>query len=458
MSNTPPRLGVAALRAADRTPPETFGVTLDDGRFLTINKVRRLLPGRRLAAEACWGDGPCFAKLFFGKSAHRQGERERTGLVSLHAAGIASPSLLYAGNWDAQGYVVISEWLPEATVLEEDSPVADIDAAFALLGQLHRAGLVHRDGHPGNFLKSGDSLQVIDGDGIAPASQREDARDNLALFAAQFPARWPELKASALAAYGWPADDDSLAPRVDAALHRRLSAFLPKTLRECSEFVVHQDLRRRTVVRRDALEALKPLFADLDTAMAGGAVLKAGGTCTVARVGIGDTAVVVKRYNLKHWRHALSRAWRPSRASHSWIEGHRLVFLGIPTPRPLALVEERLGPLRGRAYLIAEAQEGASLLEVLHPDSPPAGKLAASLLALFARLFCQRIVHGDLKATNLLWNGERLALIDLDATTERRSPQRFRQAWQRDRARFLRNWPADSALVTWLDERLPNAR
>ena len=81
--------------------------------------------------------------------------------------------------------------------------------------------------------------------------------------------------------------------------------------------------------------------------------LKRGRTATLARVEVNGRQLVIKRYNIKGPVHALSRSWRPSRAWHSWLEGHRLNFLGIATPRPLALVEQRAGPLRGKARWVS---------------------------------------------------------------------------------------------------------
>ena len=69
----------------------------------------------------------------------------------------------------------------------------------------------------------------------------------------------------------------------------------------------------------------------------------------------------------------------------------------------------------------------------------------------------QRISHGDLKATNLLWDAGQVLLIDLDAVVQHRSPTTHARAWRRDRTRLLRNWPADCVLQRWLDARLPPA-
>lgn len=85
---------------------------------------------------------------------------------------------------------------------------------------------------------------------------------------------------------------------------------------------------------------------------------------------------------------------------------------------------------------------------------PPADELSA-LDRLFSTLIRERISHGDLKGHNLFWEQGRWALIDLDAVQQHGSDASFARAYAKDRARFLRNWPADSALHRLLDQRLP---
>jgi tRNA A-37 threonylcarbamoyl transferase component Bud32 len=139
-------------------------------------------------------------------------------------------------------------------------------------------------------------------------------------------------------------------------------------------------------------------------AISAGVVLKDGGTCTVAKAVIGGRVLLIKRYNLKSLSHALGRAWRPSRAWHSWREAHRLQFLGISTPAPLALIEERLGPMRRRAWLVSEFCPGTNLLGHLSADREPSEEVGRAILNLFESMHRARISHGDMKATNLLWH------------------------------------------------------
>lgn len=443
------------LRASESEIPLPFAVDPGDGSMLVVGEIARLLPGRRLAGVADWQGRRVFVKLFYGSGAVRQGQRERQGLERLAAAGIPTPALVHAGPWSADAYLVVTEYVPDATPLAEEAAPTQLLAAFALLGKLHRAGLGHRDAHLGNFLATPAGILLIDGDGIYAARDNAALLDNFALFCAQMPSRWPVLCAPALTAYGRPLDASRVRAAVDKALARRLAAYLAKSLRNCSEFSILRDTRRWSVVRRDAAADLKALLADPDAAMRQGEILKDGRTCTVARARAGDRPVVIKRYNLKNWRHAVSRSWRPSRAWNSWIEGNRLGMLGIPTAQPLALVEERLGPLRGRAFLVAADVDGPSLRELLDPDDSPEGAVAESLQSLLDALYRHRIVHGDLKATNLLWHGGAVHLIDLDAQMQQHRPWRFRRGWARDRERLLANWPPDSSLSRWLAAIVP---
>ena len=104
------------------------------------------------------------------------------------------------------------------------------------------------------------------------------------------------------------------------------------------------------------------------------------------------------------------------------------------------------------------AQGGTAVGTGLNAPHGFAEAIAAELAALdrlFAALIRERISHGDFKGHNLFWDDGRWSLIDLDAMRQHARPSGFARAYARDRARFLRNWPAESALHRLLDARLP---
>jgi len=466
------------LRRARQSLVAPFCVRAENGETIGVSHLLRLLPGKRIVGKARWCDKPVLAKLFVARANTRHWERERQGIAALQAANLPTPAVLGGGRLAGGGHFLLTEFLFGSRTLAErwsgvencrpgDPRALDIlQPAFALLGRLHAAGLIQTDLHLGNFLEHDGELLLIDGDGIEPvakgAAASEQALDNLALLVAQLPLPWEPCLDVLVAAYS--AEQERLRPERDALLQaierareQRLTHFLGKTLRDCSQFAVRGTTSLFTAVVRAEKTALAGLLENPDAAIEEGTMLKDGNTCSVARVDIDGRALVVKRYNLKSFRHALSRFWRPSRAWHSWVAGHRLAFFGMPTPAPLAMLEERVGPLRRRAFLVTDFCPGESLLQRLEPEREPDADEAAALIDLFATLCRLKITHGDMKATNLLWHEGRIVVIDLDAMVRHDRHAAFARDWRRDRARFLRNWPAHSALYRWLDANLPEA-
>ncbi|GHU26970.1 serine/threonine protein kinase [Betaproteobacteria bacterium] len=478
MSN--PTLSLSELRSQGRKPETPFQARSADGDIITMSRLLRVLPGKRFVGEARWRDRLVLAKLFVARSGGRHWARERQGLDLLHDAGLPTPDTVGAGRLDGGGYFLLTEFLDDSLTLAErwsavealpsgDPQALDIlRPAFALIGRLHAAGLVHTDLHLGNFLEHGGTLFLIDGDGIrrvrgSEGEQTRQALNNLALLTAQLPLAWDYCMDALVVAYTseqarWNPDREILLQAVGQARARRLAHFLGKTLRDCSQFAVRHTASLFSSLVREEQELLSALLDAPDAAIAQGALLKDGNTCTVARVDVDRRALVVKRYNLKSPLHALSRCWRPSRAWHAWRAGHCLAFYGISTPAPLALIEERVGPLRRRAFLVTEFCPGNDLLRHLSPGREPDAAEAAAITTFFDLLFRLRITHGDMKAENFLWHDKRLVVIDLDSMIQHNSAIAFARAWGSDRARFLRNWPADSMLCRWLDAHLPKAR
>ncbi|MDR2259794.1 MAG: hypothetical protein LBE06_02440 [Azoarcus sp.] len=471
-----PVLSAGDLVRAGRQLPLPCSVRLGGGSRLDLLRPLRVLPGKRITGEGRWEGRHVLAKLFIAPGGARHWRRERDGLAALAAAGVPGAPVLAAGALADGGHYLLTAFLSGAVslagALEARGIAAGrglLETACAHIGLMHAHGVVHDDPHPGNFLIHAGELHVVDGGAVrrrAAPLPGSEADASLARFLAQLPPGTEEALAGDLIAAYRGANPHhapelaALRPLIERHRHWRLDDYLGKTVRPCTLFDVRRTARRFSAVARADAALLAPLLADPDGAMASGALLKRGNTATVAQVEIEGRILAVKRYNLKNMAHALSRAWRPSRAWHAWRESHRLLFLGIDTPAPRALIEERLGPLRRRAWLAMDYRAGRNLAEHLAPytgaAAPPPAESEA-LLRLFGMLHAHRISHGDLKASNLLWDDERrgIVIIDLDAMTQHASPAAHARAWRRDRTRLLANWPEESALRRWLDGHLP---
>ncbi|MDI6746667.1 MAG: lipopolysaccharide kinase InaA family protein [Rhodocyclaceae bacterium] len=463
----------ASLCEAGRSPTAPSRIELDDGKTLQLQRLLRVLPGKRITAIGELAGLAVVMKLFISpRDSARHWQRECRGIGMLTERNLPTPRLLAAGRLQSHGHYVLTEFIDESRDLLplpetlDDLHLAQLESVFRTLGLMHAQGLVHDDAHLGNFLLKDGAIYIIDGDAVRVSRSVADLLDNLALLLAQLPPSGEATcRETLLAAYrsGNPDLPLDLSP-LDSAIARtrqhRLKDYLKKCLRDCSLFKVEQQRNRFVAMVRNEADFLAPILADPDRWLDAGTPLKQGRTATLAMIEHGGRKLVIKRYNIKGPGHALSRCWRPSRAWHSWVAGHRLEFLGIATPRPLAMIESRYGPLqrlRGTAWLIVEHCNGDSLAARFSSSStaePPNQEISA-IGTLFHQLAAALITHGDLKATNLLWCEARLSLIDLDAMRQHRDGAAFMRSWRKDRKRLLRNWPEDSALRRSLDAVLP---
>jgi tRNA A-37 threonylcarbamoyl transferase component Bud32 len=474
------------LRRAGRAPSLPMPLEASAGETVQLLSLLRVLPGRRYVGLAQWQGGKVLAKLLVGNRAERHYAREVEGARLLAEHGLCTPPLLEQGFQAGEGGWLLFDYLEDASSLGDEWRALEVqpvlsDAQRALLGdalaviaQLHGKGLWQDDLHLDNVLRHDGRLYLIDGGGVRAETpgqplSRATVLANLGVFFAQLPAKLDvfieELLVHYLLVNGEHALPlEALLKEVAKVRRWRLRDYLRKIGRDCSLFSVHRGASMLRVVRREDGSRLAALLCDPDAAIAAGQSLKRGGSSTVAQVEVAGSSLVIKRYNIKGVGHWLKRFWRPSRAWHSWREGNRLDFLGIATPKPLAMLELRTFWLRRGAYLVTEHLAGEDIIARFKPclDSPhgtslpPEAELRA-LEELFAVLRREQISHGDLKGTNLLWQAGRWALIDLDAMQQHRSTVTFAPAYDRDRARLLRNWPNDSALYQLLDQRLPPA-
>ncbi|MCO7564285.1 serine/threonine protein kinase [Pseudomonas sp. S 311-6] len=471
------------LKDAGRSPTLPLTVTLADAAGsadLQLLSLLRVLPGQRYVGAGIWRGTPVLAKLLVGNSAARHFQRELEGARLMAAQGLTTPQLLADGLKEGEGGWLLFEFLEGAESLADawakvqDLPVlADeqqqvLGEALAAVAHMHAKGLWQEDLHLDNLLRHDGRLYLIDGAGIkaeTPGQQlsRQRVLENLGVFFAQLPKRLEPFIEELLVHYLLTNAEhalplEALQKQVDKVRSWRLKDYLEKAGRECTLFSVERSLSGLRAIRRAEVDAMLPVLAQADALIDQGHLFKTGGAASVARIDVGGRALVLKRYNIKNTAHWFKRFWRPSRAWHSWIEGHRLAFLDIATPRPLAVLEQRVMGLRSRAYLVTEYADGPDLIECFQPyvesGEAPEEQVQA-LVHLMQQLVRERISHGDMKGHNLFWLDGQWSLIDLDAMCQHATQLSFAPAYARDRARLLRNWPSGSALHRRLDEVLP---
>lgn len=474
---------LSELKNAGRAPSLPLTISLADAAGpadLQLLSLLRVLPGQRYVGAGVWRGRPVLAKLLVGSKAARHFQRELAGVKLLAEQGLTTPLLLADGLQDGEGGWLLFEFLEGAESLGEawqkveslpvlaDEQSAVLAEALGAIGQLHGKGLWQEDLHLDNLLRQGGQLYLIDGAGICAETagqplSRQKVLENLGVFFAQLPKSLEPFTEELLVYYLLSNSEhalplEALQKQIAKVRAWRLKDYLIKVGRECTLFSVQRGAFALRAIRREEEAAMLPVLDQADALLDQGHLYKTGGAASVGKVEVAGRTLVIKRYNIKGFAHWLKRFWRPSRAWHSWREGNRLAFLGIATPKPLAVLEKRFLWLRSRAYLVTEFLPGPDIIERFAPyvesGAAPESELQA-LDRLFARLIAERISHGDFKGHNLFWQEDRWALIDLDSMCQHGSVGSFAAAYARDRTRFMRNWPESSALYQVIDQRLP---
>ncbi len=435
---------------------------------LTCHRILRNLPEKRLVCSGVYGEQAVVVKFFLNP---RRGQihcfREERGIFALQAASISCPSLVLKGILlPRKTPVLVFQKIPSAidfsdawdqatTDSQRKQLLSQIVSAIALL---HQAGLTHNDVHFNNFMVSGPKIFTIDGAAVdirhqgKPLSATRSVR-NLGKLFAQVNPKFDRLLSQAFKTYlekrSWSQTQDlmdRLNQQLRRARYQREKKYLKKIYRESSAHVCRKTWHRFLVCdRRLHTNGMKQFLDNPDHFIDRGKLLKDGNSSTVALVEVDQRLLVVKRYNMKNFQHAMKRCPRPSRAWHSWKNAHQLIMRGISTPRPFAVLEKRWGPFRSKAYFITEFTPGPDVYHWFHSENRNDTATGDQIIKKFGCLMRQLqdglIIHGDLKATNFIFSDGTIMVIDLDAMRAHRwANPVFRRKFKKDCRRLVENW------------------
>ncbi len=457
--NTPVPFQIETTTATDQTDTKTH---------LECLEILRLLPKRRIVCRADFQGQAVIAKLFIhpNKSAADH-QRELIGYQHLISAKIITPKLLLSGSLKGTGFYALYEYIASATSLEthitlkpSQSSIAYIKELMPLIAKMHRANIQQIDLHLNNFLvqrnKEGNQLYTIDCGDISLLSQSEETHllqinKNIADILSQLPIIYDQFLCDFLILYQQEsaikqtASSTAICDQIKQWRKWRIRKYLKKAARSCSEFIHEQNWRTMRVYKREYTnQAWQNFYNNLDRLVENSPRLKDGNTATVALTQCQGKRVVIKRYNIKSFRHWLSRFWRPSRGWRTWQNAHQLIVLGIKTPEPIAIIEQRFGWLRHKAFYISTYEAAEDALTKYSNTDEVTDTHIEDFKTLFTAMIYSRLSHGDLKANNILLTKDGLSIIDLDAMKTHATTGCFKKAFKRDLKRFMQNWPSES--------------
>ncbi len=421
---------------------------------LSCTSLLRAVPGRREVYDALWNNRSVIVKVFSHKiSSRRHLKREWEGLNKLTELELSSPKPLFYGKTEDNQLVVVVEKIADSSTvldafLKTPEPTKKLDLLVLVCKELakqHTRGVLQKDLHLGNFLLADDKVFLLD-----PGQMRflrcevgkKAGISQLAMLASYLPdsdtASLEKLCQEYFNARGWhleKADEEIIQKQITAHQKRVAKKELKKCLRTSKRQLQVNTGKYLAVFDRHFTLGAEPLdfIEQIDALMDKGEILKNGNTCYVSRLMWNNRDTVVKRYNHKGFIHSLRHTIKKSRARHGWLHAHRLRMLQIPTPKPLAYIEQRKYKLVWKSYLVTEYVEGQKLYDFLRDSITSEEERSAvtqQVVELLDKLGKYRITHGDLKHSNILVTDNGIVLTDLDGMKVHRCKwlYRFRRA------------------------------
>ena len=431
---------------------------------IEINEILRIIPGKRLVAKAKWQGATVIVKIFFAPLHWRRNlSRDISGINLLKKSGLRSPAILHDGEIpDKKGAVLILEFVENSKTIGEYFKEADsagerqlwFSKMIRAIGVCHRSGLWQSDIHMDNFLQAKNHIYYLDGGGIRvleDSSYNDLICNNIALFLAQFTVENDRNIAALLKDYYLEnkqpntLSEKLMAVKVREARNLRIIKHGKKLFRSTTAHRRIRSFRELVVYTRDVYSSsLESFVRDPNSYIKKESLIKDGNSTTVAEFNLDGKICVVKRYNLKSLWQKIKYLFKPSRAAKCWRNSFMLRMLGVETPRPFIIIEERLfGLLRKKAYFVCEKIEAPNLMECFDGKQFKNSELSQIITKfrnLFQIMIDYKISHGDMKASNFIFHNEQLMVLDLDGMKRHHSNRSFKKAIMKDFNRFLKNW------------------
>jgi serine/threonine protein kinase len=319
----------------------------------------------------------------------------------------------------------ISEAIGSGISLVEDSGAlvrsSSINELAETLRRINDSGLFHKDLHAGNFLWDGESFFLTDlhNARIVRGLSLNQRLFNLAhLFHSLRWAWGEEERLRFIEKYFEEASvpfqkKEEMLQHVHSLMNRlqkrQWRSRTKRCLKESTGFSVRREMGIRYYHRRDfPLDSLKKILKEHLRLLKENpsALVKHSSEVAVSILGDAKRRVSVKHYRPVNFLDHFKECFRRSKGLKAWIAGNSLRVRGIPSLKPLALVEKRTWLGLEDSFFLMEASEAHQQLDryILKGFKDLQGK------RLFMKTFAQwlsylhrmDIYHKDMKSSNIL--------------------------------------------------------
>jgi len=343
------------------------------------------------------------------------------------------------------GFVKESYYLSEAigsgtSLIEDLSILKESLSTNELAGavrKIHDAGLFHNDLHAGNFLWDGQSLFLTDlhRAKITQAVSLDQRLWNLSQLLHSLRSIWGEEDRSRFIEDYFEGDSSYLQKKGE--LLQKVHSFMgrlqkrqwrsrtKRCLKESTEFSILRERGVRYYHRREfPLDHLKRVIEEHLRLVRErpSALVKQSSEVVVSVLDQGGHRICVKQFRYPHLWDSFKEHFRYSKGLKSWVAGNGLITRGVPSLRPLTLVEKRnwLG-LRESFFLIEASENGQELDRYIlkgFKDVEEKRLFVKAFAQWLSNLHKKRLYHKDMKTCNIMVSkggGDwRFHLLDLE--------------------------------------------
>lgn len=383
-----------------------------------------------------------------------------------------------------RGFVKESYYLSEAVgsgtslidsiKLERGIPV---DRLAKTVREIHEVGLFHKDFHAGNFLWDRNSFYLTDlhNAKIIPALSLSQKLFNLSQLFQSLRFVWKAEERQRFIEKYFETDSDHLQKKeellqkvyftMERLQTRHWQSRTKRCLKETTEFTVKRESRIRYYHRRDfALDCVKRAIVEHLSLIQKepSALVKHSPEIRVSILTDGKKRVCVKQFCYPTLWKMFKGNFRRSRGLKAWVAGNGLKARGIPSIKPLGLMEHRNWLGLEESFFLMEALEGDHELDRYLSEGFKDFKEKRYFIDTFAQwlsnLHKMNLYHQDMKTCNILvskrgetWNFYLLDLEDIRLGKKVVERKLFRNLLQLntstpkvisrpDRFRFLRTY------------------
>ncbi len=192
------------------------------------------------------------------------------------------------------------------------------------------------------------------------------------------------------------------------------------------QFYQHKDFFTHIVCDQDLMSAeMRDLLSNPDNYIrrSNAKIIQDNFKNKIVYLGIDKIPAIIKIHNYKSTWHKIKRFFRRTRASRSWHYSFLFNRNGIPTPRPMAYKETRIGPLRGDSYFIYEWVEGINGEQYFMNNKSNTEKIQKainSIVDMTRKINNLGLIHGDIRLKNTVFRGDEMFLTDFDDTKKKK--------------------------------------